>query len=106
MIAVDTLVHNLLVRTGILHRLHGTHPYGPSCSVGLCRHHRAGRRSDRCSRVQSGISRNFPTVRSARHLVLLRSTGDSFTLRYRDHPELPKFVRPRSAIALMSPPSS
>jgi len=31
MIAVDTLVHNFLHRTGILHRLHGTHPYGPGC---------------------------------------------------------------------------
>jgi hypothetical protein len=31
MIAVDTLVHNFLHRTGILHRLHGQHPYGPGC---------------------------------------------------------------------------
>jgi hypothetical protein len=31
MIAVDTLVHNFLHRTGILQRLHGQHPYGPGC---------------------------------------------------------------------------
>ena len=28
MIAVDTLVHNFLHRTGILHRLNATHAYG------------------------------------------------------------------------------
>jgi hypothetical protein len=38
--------------------------------------------------------------------IVIARTGDSFTLRYRDHPELPKFVRPRTAIALMSPPAS
>ena len=31
MIAVDTLVHNFLYRTGILHRLHAGHAYGPAC---------------------------------------------------------------------------
>jgi len=31
MIAIDTLVHNFLHRTGILRRLHGPHPYGPGC---------------------------------------------------------------------------
>jgi len=31
MIAVDTLVHNFLHRTGILRRLHRSHPYGPGC---------------------------------------------------------------------------
>src|SRR5450830_1553601 len=30
-IAVDTLVHNFLVRTGILDRLAASHPYGPAC---------------------------------------------------------------------------
>jgi hypothetical protein len=37
-------------------------------------------------------------------IVLVRK-GDAFTLRYRDYPQLPKFVRHRSAIALMSPPT-
>ena len=31
MIAVDTLVHNFLVRTGILQRLNAKHPYGAAC---------------------------------------------------------------------------
>ena len=31
MIAVDTLVHNFLHRTGILQRLDASHAYGPAC---------------------------------------------------------------------------
>jgi hypothetical protein len=31
MIAIDTLVHNFLVRTGILHRFDANHPYGLAC---------------------------------------------------------------------------
>ncbi|HEV3022926.1 MAG TPA: hypothetical protein VGX76_10675, partial [Pirellulales bacterium] len=31
MVAVDTLVHNFLHRTGILQRLNASHPYGPAC---------------------------------------------------------------------------
>jgi hypothetical protein len=30
-IVVDTLVHNFLHRTGILHRFNADHPYGPAC---------------------------------------------------------------------------
>jgi len=30
-VVVDTLVHNFLVRTGILHRLGANHPYGAAC---------------------------------------------------------------------------
>ncbi len=30
-IVIDTLVHNFLVRTGILERLAASHPYGPAC---------------------------------------------------------------------------
>jgi hypothetical protein len=37
--------------------------------------------------------------------IVLARKGDAFTLRYRDYPQLPKFVRHRSAIALMSPPT-
>jgi hypothetical protein len=36
--------------------------------------------------------------------IVLDRQGDSFTLQYRDYPHLPKFVRHRSGIALMSPP--
>jgi hypothetical protein len=31
MIAIDTLVHNFLHRTGILHRFVAQHSYGPAC---------------------------------------------------------------------------
>jgi hypothetical protein len=31
MVAIDTLVHNFLVRTGILQRFDADHPYGPGC---------------------------------------------------------------------------
>jgi len=37
--------------------------------------------------------------------IVLARQGDSFTLQYRDYPHLPKFVRHRSGIALMSPPT-
>jgi hypothetical protein len=37
--------------------------------------------------------------------IVLERKGDSFTLQYRDYPHLPKFVRHRSGIALMCPPT-
>jgi hypothetical protein len=37
--------------------------------------------------------------------IVLDRTGDTFSLQYRDYPHLPKFVRHRSGIALMSPPT-
>ena len=37
--------------------------------------------------------------------VLVARTGDMFTLRFRDYPKLPKFVRHRAAVALISPPA-
>ena len=37
--------------------------------------------------------------------IVLGRNGDMFTLRYRDFPKLPKFLRHRSAIALMGLPS-
>jgi hypothetical protein len=37
--------------------------------------------------------------------IVLDRQGDSFTLQYRDYPHLPKFVRHRSGIAMMSPPT-
>jgi len=38
--------------------------------------------------------------------IVLDRNGDSFTLQYRDYPHLPKFVRHRSGIALMCPPTA
>jgi hypothetical protein len=37
--------------------------------------------------------------------IVLDRKGNTFTLQYRDYPHLPKFVRHRSGIALMCPPS-
>ena len=37
--------------------------------------------------------------------IVLDRQGDTFILQYRDYPHLPKFVRHRSAIALMCPPA-
>src|SRR3984893_13080834 len=37
--------------------------------------------------------------------IVLDRQGDTFTLQYRDYPHLPKFVRHRSGIAMMSPPT-
>jgi hypothetical protein len=37
--------------------------------------------------------------------IVLDRKDDVFTLRFRDFPNLPRFVRHRSAIALMNPPS-
>ena len=36
--------------------------------------------------------------------IVLERKDDVFTLRFRDYPQLPKFFRHRSAIALMNPP--
>jgi len=37
MVAIDTLVHNFLVRTGILRRFDADHAYGPACyQIGGC----------------------------------------------------------------------
>ena len=37
--------------------------------------------------------------------IVLARNGDMLTLRFRDYPKLPKFVRHRAAVALMSPPA-
>ena len=37
--------------------------------------------------------------------IVIGRDGDMFTLRFRDYPKLPKFVRHRNAVALMSPPA-
>ena len=37
--------------------------------------------------------------------IVLDRKDDSFALQYRDYPHLPRFVRHRSGIALMSPPA-
>jgi hypothetical protein len=68
--------------------------------------------------VARGLPRNWDEIAPG-HLVIAQEAAgygwwevivigrkdDMFTLRYRDYPKLPKFVRHRSAIGLMSPPS-
>ena len=68
--------------------------------------------------VARGLPRTWDEI-GAGHLVLAQESldygwweaivldrqGDTFTLQYRDYPHLPKFVRHRSGIALMSPPA-
>ncbi len=60
LIAVDTLVHNFLARTGILARLKAVHPYGPGC-------YQPGGCADIIRLIASRIdarqfNSNFPTV--------------------------------------------
>jgi hypothetical protein len=50
--------------------------------------------------LASTISRNRAAQSSS-----MPSQGDTFTLQCRDYPHLPKFVRHRSGIALMCPPT-
>ena len=37
--------------------------------------------------------------------IVIARNGDMLTLRFREYPKLPKFVRHRAAVALMSPPA-
>jgi hypothetical protein len=60
-VAVDTLVHNFLHRTGILSRFCADHPYGDRCSGEY-----------RCSRVQPGLPGDISAVRAERDLAVLR----------------------------------
>ena len=74
LIAVDTLVHNFLVRTGILARARADHPYGPQCygPTGC-----ASVLSILCEGIDarqfnSDISKNLSPLHSACDLELLR----------------------------------
>ena len=69
MIAIDTLVHNFLHRTGILQRFEGEHPYGAAC-------YRPGNCADIIARIAQQIDAHafnpaFPTVfpRFVQHAV-------------------------------------
>jgi hypothetical protein len=50
---------------------------------------------------QHGLTTFEPTC----GLTRSKRQGDTFILQYRDYPHLPKFVRHRSGIAMMSPPT-
>ena len=75
MIAIDTLVHNFLVRTGVLARFAADHSYGAAC-------YQAGGCADIIAAVAAridarqfnpGVSAAVSPVRPARDLAVLRS---------------------------------
>ena len=74
MIAIDTLVHNFLHRTGILARFNANHSVwlGLLPAGWLRRHHSSRRRADRCPAVQSDVSADLSPLRPARDLAVLR----------------------------------
>jgi hypothetical protein len=62
-VAVDTLVHNFLHRTGILRRLCADHPYETGLPARrMRRHSRPARGEHRCSRVQSDLPGDVSAV--------------------------------------------
>ncbi len=73
MIAVDSLVHNFLHRTGSLRRCGADHHYGPACyAPGGCADilRRFAETID--ARQSTRPFRRLPAIRSARHLAVLR----------------------------------
>ena len=74
MIAIDTLVHNFLHRTGILHRLDAAHAYGSACyRQGGCAEiiEAVAERID-ASAFNPHVPRGVSEVRAARDLAVLR----------------------------------
>jgi hypothetical protein len=72
MIAVDTLVHNWLVRTGILHRFEADHAYGMACyRPGGCASIIETVSGHRRPAVQPGLPKVVSAVRPARNLAVL-----------------------------------
>ena len=74
LIAIDTLVHNFLHRTGILARFNASHLYGAACyRPGGCADIIAAvAQADRRPAVQSGLSADLSPVRPARDLAVLQ----------------------------------
>jgi hypothetical protein len=79
MIAVDTLVHNFLHRTGILQRFEAEHSYGPACY-----------QSYGCAKVietvangidASGFDHRFPTIRAVCDLAVLLAARSRYLQR-------------------------
>ena len=74
MIAIDTLVHNFLHRTGILRPVQREPPVwrGLLPARRLRGHYSSRGRADRCPAVQSNVSADLPPVRPARDLAVLQ----------------------------------
>ena len=76
MIAVDTLVHNFLHRTGILHRFDANLQLraGLLPTRRLRRDHRDRRQRDRCQPVRPSLPQDVSAVRAVRDLAVLFAT--------------------------------
>ena len=74
LIAVDSLVHNFLVRSGILSRFNAAHPYGPGCyrPNGCADVIRLIASQYRRKAVQSDLSPGLSPVRATRDLAVLQ----------------------------------
>ena len=102
-VAVDTLVHNFLHRTGILGRLRASHPYGDRCYrpggcadiLGLPRH------QDRCAAIQSGLPQDVSAVRAECDLVLLRREWPWRLQRQSDRRREPVQQRPLPTVSAL-----
>ena len=83
MIAIDTLVHNFLVRTGILGRFEANHSYGAACYqpggcadiINAVAQHKCRGAADRCPTIQSRFSAAVSAVRPSCHPAVLRPVG-------------------------------
>ena len=86
MIAVDTLVHNFLHRTGILRRLRRRPPLRPGLlpTRRLRRRDRDHRPRDRRPAVQSRLPQGFSSVRAARDLAILLAARSRHLQRQQD----------------------
>jgi len=86
MIAIDTLVHNFLRRTGILRRFAADHPlWGCVLQAGWVRGHHSGScRADRRAGIWPGLSQLLSAIRSARHLAILCSARSRYLQRQAD----------------------
>ena len=75
MIAVDTLVHNFLHRTGILDRSDAHHSYGPACyrPRGCAEIIETVANRDRCESVRPPVPEDFSAVRAVCNLAILRA---------------------------------
>jgi hypothetical protein len=72
MVAVDTLVHNYLHRTGILARFDAAHQYGPQCyQAGYCANFAGGVPPHRRSSIRPELSGGLSPLCSACGLAVL-----------------------------------
>jgi hypothetical protein len=80
LIAIDTLVHNFLARTGILKRAQADHPYGPQCygSAGCAAILATLSEGIDASQFNSRFPRNFP--RYVQHAIWTYCAGEGLNV--------------------------